>query len=155
VRSISASATIRAPIDRVWAILADTARYPEWSPFVVAVEGRIAVGETVTLVVAMHPGKDPIRQREKISMWDEGREIRWGVVMGHRVLLEAERYQRLTRISESETLYETSDGFSGILVPIVFALYRDKIQAGFDATARALKERAETQGTPHKELAPR
>ncbi|NUO53971.1 MAG: SRPBCC domain-containing protein [Polyangiaceae bacterium] len=154
MRSISASATIRAPLSEVWAILADTARYPEWSPFVVGIEGRIEVGETVTLIVAMHPGRAPIRQREKISMWDEGREIRWGVVMGHRVLLEAERYQRLTRISESETLYETSDGFSGALVPIVFALYRDKIQAGFDATARALKARAETQGTPRTESVP-
>lgn len=155
MRSISASATIRAPIEEVWAILADTARYPEWSPFVVAVEGRVAVGETVTLVVAMHPGRAPIKQRETIGMWEEGREIRWGVTMGHRVLLEAERYQRLTRVSDGETLYETSDGFSGVLVPIVFALYRDKIQAGFDATARALKERAETRGTRRTESAPR
>ena len=146
MRSISASATIGAPIERVWAILADTTRYREWSPFVVDVEGRIAVGETVTLVVAMHPGRAPIRQRETIRRWDEGREIRWGVVMGHRWVLEAERYQRLTPISPSETLYETSDEFAGTLVPIVFALYREKIQAGFDATARALKMRAESAG---------
>jgi hypothetical protein len=146
MRSISASATIRAPIERVWAILVDTTRYREWSPFVIDVEGRVAVGETVTLVVAMHPGRAPIRQREIIRRWDEGREIRWGVVMGHRWLLEAERHQRLTAISPSETLYETSDAFAGALVPIVFALYREKIQAGFDATARALQQRAESSG---------
>lgn len=144
VRAISASSTIHAPIERVWSILADTARYREWSPFLIDVEGRVAVGEPVTLVVAMHPGRAPIRQREIVRRWDEGREIRWGMVMGHRWLLEAERYQRLTRIAENETSYETSDAFAGILVPVVFALYRDKIQAGFDATARALKERAES-----------
>ena len=144
VRAISASATIRAPLERVWSILADTARYREWSPFLVDVEGRIAVGETVTLVVAMHPGRAPIRQRETIRRWDENHEIRWGMVMGHRRVLAAERVQRLTRISADETSYETSDEFVGLLVPLVFALYREKIQAGFDATAHALKARAES-----------
>ncbi len=144
MRSISASATIRAPIERVWAILVDTSRYREWSPFVVAIEGSVAVGETVTLVVAMTPGRPPIRQRERVSRRDEGRELSWGVVMGHPALLKAERYQRLTKLSDGETLYETADDFRGLLVPIVFSLYRAKIQAGFDATARALKERAES-----------
>ena len=96
MRSVSASSTIHAPIGRVWAILADLSRYPEWSPFVVAVEGRAAVGETLTLVVAMTPGRSPIRQRETIRRWDEGREIVWGTVLAHPLVLRAERYQRLT-----------------------------------------------------------
>jgi hypothetical protein len=145
VRSISASTTIRAPIDRVWAILGDLSRYPEWSPFVTAAEGRAEVGEVVTLVVAMTPGRAPLRQRETISRWDEGREIRWGMVMGHRLLLKAERYQRLTELSGAATRYETADVFEGLLLPVVFALYGARIQAGFDATAAALKERAEAR----------
>lgn len=150
MRSISASATIRAPIERVWAVLSDLERYPEWSPFVVEVQGRAEIGETVTLVVAMTPGKAPIRQRETISRWDEGRELSWGMVLGHPALLKAERYQRLTRLSESETRYETADDFEGLLVPIVFGLYRARIQAGFDATAVALKKRAESHPDPLK-----
>jgi hypothetical protein len=143
VRSVKASINIRAPQDRVWAILSDLASYPAWSPFVVAVEGRAAVGETVTLVVAMTKGRPPLRQRETISRWEEGHEISWGTVMGHPRLLKAERFQRLTRVNAGETLYETADDFEGLLVPVVMALYGSRIQAGFHATAAALKERAE------------
>jgi hypothetical protein len=144
MRSVSASSVIRAPIGRVWAILADLSRYPEWSPFVVAVEGRAAVGETVTLVVAMTPGRSPIRQRETIRRWEEEREIVWGTVIGHPLVLRAERYQRLTAIGEHETRYETADVFEGLLVPVVLGLYGARIQTGFDATAAALKARAES-----------
>ncbi|MBL9026951.1 MAG: SRPBCC domain-containing protein [Myxococcales bacterium] len=144
MRSVSASSTIHAPIGRVWAILADLSRYPEWSPFVVAVEGRAAVGETLTLVVAMTPGRSPIRQRETIRRWDEGREIVWGTVLAHPLVLRAERYQRLTAIGERETRYETADVFEGLLVPVVLGLYGARIQLGFDATAAALKARAES-----------
>lgn len=144
MRTIAASATIDAPIEKVWSILSDIPRYREWSPFVVDVGGEVKVGELVTLHVAMTPGKAPILQKEKVSKRDEGRELCWGTVMGHPMLLKAERYQRLTAISPSQTRYETADDFEGMLVPIVFALYGAKIQAGFDATAVALKKRAES-----------
>jgi hypothetical protein len=144
MRSIAASSVIEAPIEKVWAILSDIRRYPEWSPFVVDVGGEVKVGELVTLHVAMTPGRPPLLQKERVSKRDEGRELCWGMVMGHPILLKAERYQRLTALSATSTRYETCDDFEGLLVPVVFALYRAKIQAGFDATAAALKKRAES-----------
>lgn len=142
-QSIGASSLIDAPIERVWSVLVDIDRYPEWSPFVVKVDGPLAVGTMLTLHVAMTPNRPVLRQRERVSKREELRELSWGTVMGHPLLLRAERYQRLTRISDGQTRYETADDFEGALVPLVFALYRAKIQAGFDATAIALKKRAE------------
>ncbi len=141
--SIGAASLIDAPIERVWSVLVDIDRYPEWSPFVVKIDGPLSVGTMLTLHVAMTPSRSVLRQRERVSKRDEMRELSWGTVMGHPLLLRAERYQRLTKISENQTRYETSDDFEGALVPLVFALYRAKIQAGFDATAIALKKRAE------------
>jgi hypothetical protein len=141
--SIGAASLIDAPIERVWSVLVDIDRYPEWSPFVVKIDGPLSVGTMLTLHVAMTPNRSVLRQRERVSKRDELHELSWGTVMGHPLLLRAERYQRLTKISENQTRYETSDDFEGALVPLVFALYRAKIQAGFDATAIALKKRAE------------
>lgn len=152
MRTIAASATIDAPLARVWAVLSDLSSYPAWSPFVVAVDGPLAVGTPVTLHVAMTPGRKPLRQVETVSKVDppgagaDRAELSWGTVMGHPTLLRAERYQRLTALGPGQTRYETADEFEGLLVPIVFALYGASIQRGFDETARALKARCEAGG---------
>jgi hypothetical protein len=149
MRSIAARSAINAPLPRVWEVLRDLASYPAWSPFVVAVDGSLVVGTSVVLHVAMTPGKPPLRQTERVSRFDPpgpdgaGAALSWGMVMGHPFLLRAERYQRLTALGPSETLYETADDFEGLLVPLVFALYGASIQRGFDATAAALKARCE------------
>ena len=143
MRTIAASSVIFAPIDRVWSVLSDFDKYPEWSPFLVKIDGEVSVGTMLTLHVVMRAGQKPLTQRERVSMREEGREVRWGTVMGPPLLLKAERFQRLTAISATETRYETADDFEGALVPLVFALYRANIQAGFDATAIALKTRCE------------
>ncbi|HEU5282295.1 MAG TPA: SRPBCC family protein, partial [Burkholderiales bacterium] len=38
---IATEAEIRASPAQVWAILADTARYPQWNPFIVALRGDL------------------------------------------------------------------------------------------------------------------
>lgn len=143
MRTIAASSIIQAPIERVWSVLSDFDRYPEWSPFLVRIDGEVRVGTMLTLHVVMKPGQRPLQQRERVSMREEGREVRWGTVMGHPRLLRAERFQRLTAISATQTRYETADDFEGALVPLVFALYGASIQRGFEATALALKARCE------------
>jgi hypothetical protein len=149
MRSIAARATIAAPLPRVWEVLRDLASYPDWSPFVVAVDGSLVVGTSVVLHVAMTPGRPPLRQTERVSRVDppgpDGAraELSWGTVMVHPLVLRAERYQRLTALGPAETLYETADDFVGVLVPLVFALYGASIQRGFSETAAALKARCE------------
>ncbi len=39
---------IDAPVEAVWATLTDLAAYSDWNPFIVADEGRAAVGERLT-----------------------------------------------------------------------------------------------------------
>lgn len=146
---IEASCDIDAPIDRVWSILADLARYGEWNPFTPRVDATLRVGEPVVLHVAMRPGKKLLVQREMCTANDPAaRELAWGTTLGARFLLRANRVQRLTELPTGGTRYWTADTFAGALVPIVMALYRADIQRGFDETARALKARAERVDAP-------
>ena len=140
---IATEITIDAPRARVWSILRDLDRYPEWNPFTPRVEATLRVGDPVILHVAMHPGKKTMRQPEVMSSYVEGEELGWGTTMIHPLLLQANRTQRLTELSQGRCHYRSVDVFAGALVPIVMAFYRAPIQRGFDETARSLKARAE------------
>ena len=141
---IATEIEIDAPRARVWEILVDIARYPEWNPFTPRIEASLKIGEPVILHVAMKPGRGTMRQPEVMSSYVEGEELGWGTTMVHRSVLRANRTQKLTSIDDRRTRYVSVDRFEGAMVPLVMALYRRHVQRGFDETARALKKRAET-----------
>ncbi len=134
---------IDAPPDRVWRVLADLPRYPEWNPFTPRIDGELEVGGRLVLHVAMDPGRRPILQAQRCTKVEVDREIAWATVVVGPIFLSANRRQTLEPIGGGKTRYWSADTFSGLLAPIVMGLYRTRIQRGFDRTAMALKERVE------------
>lgn len=144
-RVIAAEVNIDASPQRVWQVLTDLARYPEWNPFTPRVDGRLAQGEPVTLHV--HGlRRRPLTQREFVHDLVPGARLCWGMVMGHPALLTARRVQTLEALGPAACCYRTEDQLGGWLVPVVLALYGAAMQRGFDAMAVALKARAEADG---------
>jgi uncharacterized protein YndB with AHSA1/START domain len=52
-----ASSFINATPERVWPILTDAAAWPTWDSGVAKVDGRVALGETVSITVKANPGR--------------------------------------------------------------------------------------------------
>ncbi len=150
VRAVSAgtqgSGDIDAPIDRVWAILMDVDRYPEWNPFTVSVKTTFAIGDPVDMQVALRPGKKTRHQVEYITSFHPDRyRVSWGVDVGPGWFIKADRWQQLTDLGNGRTRYETSDEFTGVGVPMMLAIMESKVSRGFNDIAQALKARAESQ----------
>lgn len=143
MRDIAAEVEIDAPREKVWSILVDLARYPEWNPFTPRIEATLKVGDPVILHVQMKPGQKTMRQPEVMTSYVEGQELGWGTTMVHGAVLHANRTQKLIDLGGGRTRYETVDRFEGAIVPLVMALYGRHVQRGFDETAAALKKRAE------------
>ncbi len=140
--AVTASVDIRAPAEDVWAVLVDFAQYPAWNPFTPQVDAELVAGAPVRLVVDM-PGRRQLERVERINRVEPRRVLCWGMHMGHRSLLCANRWQVLEPV-HAGTRYTTVDRFSGLLVPVVMALYGTPMQRGFQQMADALKARVES-----------
>ncbi len=57
MRAYEASSLIEATPERVWPVLTDAATWPDWDSGVIKVQGRVAVGEKISLTVEANPGR--------------------------------------------------------------------------------------------------
>jgi hypothetical protein len=152
VSNPTASATIDAPLDVVWAVMLNTASYGEWNPFVERAEcpSPPSVGDPIVLHVRWANGR-ATRSPERISAVErpatdadgvttatlsyvyEGLPAKLGLVRGT-------RHQRLRQEPGGPTSYDTVEEFSG---PLVRFAGPDRVAEGFRRHAEGLKQRAE------------
>ena len=148
----SASVEIHAPIERVWAVMVDTAAYGEWNPFVVKAEctSPPEVGDPIVLHVRWANGRgttSPERISEVEPPHEEGGLRRATLAYVYEGLpaklrlVRGTRYQRLWQQPGGPTHYETVEEFSG---PLVALAGPGRVEDGFRRHAEALKERAES-----------
>lgn len=74
VRSPQGRATLAAPPETVWAALTDPALYPRLDPSIAALDGRIALGETLCLQLRDRPGQPA---RFVIESLEAPRQMGW------------------------------------------------------------------------------
>ena len=140
MRRISTAIDIAATPERVWAVLADLAAYPEWNPFIRSASGRLAEGARLTVRLTPVGGR-AMTFRPKVLAARPGEQLRWigrlivaGIFDGtHQFALED--LGGRTRLTQSET-------FRGLLVPFTGKTIA-RTEAGFHALNQALKDRAE------------
>jgi hypothetical protein len=139
-RSIETSITIAAAGSRVWAVLQDFARYPEWNPFIRSIEGVARIGEALDVLI-QPPGHKASRFRPRVVEVEHERSFVWrgtlpipGLFVGeHRFTLDD---------APGGTLFRQSENFSGLLVPFVGSILK-ATELGFRSMNEALKARAE------------
>ena len=73
---LDASIEIDAPAERVWDVVADTARYGEWNPFITAVAGEPREGAELKVTIRA-PGRKPVTFAARVTRLVPGRELRW------------------------------------------------------------------------------
>jgi hypothetical protein len=139
-RSIDTSTSIAAPRSRVWDILMDFARYPEWNPFIRSIKGTARVGEALEVVI-QPPGRRASTFRPLVIEVETERSFGWrgslplpGLFVGeHRFEIGSHR---------GDVRFAQSEGFTGLLVPLVAGVLQATEQ-GFRNMNEALKARAE------------
>lgn len=129
---------IAAPVDAIWRVLADIEHWPDWTPTMTSIEAldplplRVGLRARVT-----QPGLRPAVLT--VTAVEEGRRFLWGTKQpglafnGDHVITSSPGGSRVRLLAE----------FTGLLAPVVGAIYGKKVRAYVTTEAESLKARVE------------
>ena len=139
MKEYSASTTIKASPEQIWAILTDAAKYPEWDPVAERIEGRIALGETVTAYTKLSPGRG---FAAKVTEFEPGRKMTWtgGMPLG---LFKGVRTFTLVPQANGTVKFTLRETFSGPMLALIGSSLPDMTEP-FQGFVAGLKRRAES-----------
>jgi hypothetical protein len=131
--------TINASPDRIWELLVDADRYPDWNPSVVSLRGRVAAGESIELVSTVNPKR---AFALTVSELEPARRMVWsgGMPLG---LFKGVRTFSLTPQGDGQTEFTMEEVYSGALAPLITRTMPDLTES-FEQFADGLKTALET-----------
>ena len=139
---ISQTVDVAAPAARVWSVVTDLARYPDWNPFVVTCRSTLEPGAPIVMWVRLLPGlAQP--QRERIFEHVPGRRLSYGVPPLPFGALASRRSHEVVETTPGRCRYVSHFELEGWLVPVVSALLGKRLERGFAAMTAALVRNAE------------
>jgi hypothetical protein len=141
VRYYEASATIGAAPEAVWAVLTDAAAWPSWDSGVQAVEGRIVLGETITVRSHAAPGRAfPVTVADLAP--PHSLRLAGGMPLG---LFRGVRTYTVSAEPGDQAAFHMREQYTGPLVPLIWRAMPD-LGPSFSQFAQGLKRRVESGG---------
>ena len=137
MKYFEAESVINAAPEKVWPVLTDGARFPEWDSGIDRVEGTIAPGATIKLYVKVDPGRAfPL----KVSQFAPPRRMVFtgGMPLG---LFKGVRTYTL-RPEGGGTRFHMREEYTGPLLPMIWGSIPN-LGPSFQQFARGLKARVE------------
>ena len=138
MKSFSTSTIINASPETIWKILIDASDWPKWNSTVIKVEGKIALGEKITVFAKVNPNR---AFALTVSEYIPNERMVWsgGMPLG---LFKGERTYTLSRKPDGSVEFSMQEIFSGLLAPLITGSIPD-LKPSFDEFAAALKQYAE------------
>jgi len=138
---ISTEIRIDASAQRVWEILIDFARYPEWNHFLLKVKGASVVDSRIRFTFELPRGLRARACATVLKVIPE-KELRWAG--GVRGLFRAEHYFLIESADNGAIRFQHGEVFTGLFAPLIWRLLLARggppVYHGMNT---ALKERSE------------
>ena len=140
VKEIRTEIEVAASAERVWDILADFTRYPEWNPLVPEATGELRPGATLQLRVVA--GRE-MRFKPVVMVVERPHALRWRGVIGHRRVFSGEHWFSIAPLGPRRVKFMQGEVYTGLLVPLLARTLERDARPAFAAMNRALQKRAE------------
>lgn len=138
-KEIKTAIDIQATPQIVWNILTDFENYPNWNPFITAINGKIKIGNSIT--VNIHPPNgSSMTFKPKIISHIENKELRWLGSVIFKGLFDGQHTFELIDNGNGTTTFIQSEIFTGIFVKF---FNPEKTKNGFHTMNQKLKEISE------------
>ena len=137
---------IAAPVQKVWDIITDIERYPEWNTFCPRMSAKkIVIGEEVDLDCQMTE-KQLLKNEHEVFLAYEPEKFKvcWGTSRKRgRPGIKSFHWQECVPLDERRTRLVNYEQFYGPLSPVVNLLYGGKLRKAYDVYVQDVKKRAE------------
>lgn len=144
-RQVNTEIVIDAPLAAVWRVLADTARYPEWNPFIRSLTGEKRAGRRIHVVLDF-AGSGPKEYNATLLGFIVDHEIRWEYELLVPGLFSGKHKLIIDSLDDGRTKLRHEEELRGLLVGPATVTYLERLRGGFEAMNRALKKRVEGGG---------
>ncbi|UFH60174.1 SRPBCC domain-containing protein [Sulfurovum mangrovi] len=141
MKTLETNIEISASPEKVWSILCDFQKYPEWNPFIKELEGEAKVGEKLKVRISP-PHSKAMVFRPTVKNVIENREFSWLGRFLFPGIFDGEHSFNIEP-TKSGALLTQKENFSGLLVPLLWRSLDRNTREGFRQMNEALKERAE------------
>lgn len=142
VKEVFSEIEIQAPAGRVWQVLTDFARYPEWNPFIHRISGQPKEGIRLKVYIKP-PGAKGRTFHPKILKAKPNCELRWLGRLLIPGLFDGDHFFSIQHLGHNRVRFVQREIFSGFLVSFLAHGLDTKIRLGFGQMNQALKLRAE------------
>ncbi len=146
-KSIQHQVTIQAPANIVWDNILNLKDYPKWNPMTPVLALEFVVGHEFLLDTYLSE-KDVVRKEPMVmlSFDPEKYDISWGTSRTRPQFpgIKSCRRQTCRLIEENSTLFKHDQKFEGVLTPIIFLLYKNKLDRAFNLYCESLKKYSES-----------
>lgn len=117
MRSVESSIELAAGRQEVWQVLTDFRAYPEWSRFILSVEGEPVVG--TRLRVTLDDGRRTVKVRPTVAASDEPSRFAWTMAVGPPGMFRGMHEFVLIDAGAGRTRLEHRESYSGLVAAVV------------------------------------
>ena len=135
---------IKATSERVWNLLTEISRYPEWNPFIRQIRGELRTGQRLT-VFLQPSGTSGMQFKPVVLKVEPNRELRWLGRLLLPGLFDGEHIFQIEPLAGGRVRFQQREIFTGVLVPLLKKFLNVDTRRGFNEMNQKLKELAENR----------